>query len=387
VAGTAETTDVLLIGGGVASVRCARTLRREGFDGRILLIGDERTLPYNRPPLSKELLRDDLPDALVHAEPATWYERRKVEFRLGTTVVGLDVEARTAELWDGALVRYEKCLLATGAAPRTLPVPGGAGVPTLRTLADARRLRATATGNGDQRAVVIGGGLIGVEVASSLASLGLSPTLLAIENRLWAGRLGEELSAWAVGRLRDGGVEVRLETRASEVLDGRARTAAGEIDGNLLLAGVGVEPRVGLAEGAGLEVADGIVVDGEGRTSDPTVWAAGDVARSGARRDEHWHHARSSGERAALSMLGRTLDPQRAPWTFSEVAGTPFDVVGDGAGTDWEGWLRPPSVLLRASAGRVVQVAIIGGAADVGAARELVERGASVSEVERTLLG
>jgi 3-phenylpropionate/trans-cinnamate dioxygenase ferredoxin reductase subunit len=380
-------TDVLLIGGGVASVRCARTLRREGFDGRIMLVGDERTLPYNRPPLSKELLRDDLPDELVHAEPAAWYERRGVELLRGTTVVGLDLEARTAELWDGAPVRYDRCLLATGAAPRTLPVPGGAGVPTLRTLADARRLRMAALATGDEPAVVVGGGLIGVEVASSLASLGLRPTLLAMEDRLWAGRFGEELSTWALGRLRDGGVEVRLETAVTEVLDRRARTTAGDVDGTLLLAGVGVEPRVGLAEAAGLDVSDGIVVDAEGRTSDPNVWAAGDVARAGETRDEHWHHARASSERAALSMLGRALGPRRAPWTFSEVAGSPFDVVGDGAGADWEGWARPESVLLRAAAGRVVQVAIIGGAADVGAARELVERGGSVDEAQRLLVG
>jgi 3-phenylpropionate/trans-cinnamate dioxygenase ferredoxin reductase subunit len=380
-----ERVDVLLIGGGVASVRCARALRRGRFDGSILLVGDERELPYNRPPLSKELLRDDLPDELVHAEPATWFERRNVELRRGTTVTELDVEARTAELWDGELVTYERCLLATGAAPRTLPVPGGAGVPTLRTLADARRLRAAALEAEGQPAVIVGGGLIGVEVASSVASLGVRTTLLATDDRLWGGALGQELSTWALERLREGGVEVRLGTQVTEVVDGRAWTAAGEVDGTLLLAGVGVQPRTGIAEAAGLNVDDGIVVDDAGRTSDPNVWAAGDVARSGATRDEHWHHARDSGERAAVSMLGEA-PRKRAPWTFSEVAGTPFDVLGDGSHADWEGWARPASVLLRAAAGRVVQVAIIGGAADVGAARELVERGASVREVERALL-
>jgi 3-phenylpropionate/trans-cinnamate dioxygenase ferredoxin reductase component len=387
VAVSTDATAVLIIGGGVASVRCARTLRRHGFDGRILLVGDERSLPYNRPPLSKELLRDDLPDELVHAEQAAWYERRNVEMRRGTTVTALDVEARTAELWDGTMIGYERCLLATGAAPRTLPVPGGAAVPTLRTLADSRRLRAAALAAASEPVVIVGGGLIGVEVASSLASLGLSPVLLAMDDRLWSGALGDELSSWAVQRLRDGGVEVRLGTRVTEVVDGRVQTATGDVHGTVLLAGVGVEPRTGLAEAAGLEVGDGIVVDDEGRTSDPNVWAAGDVARSGARRDEHWHHARESGERAALSMLGETLPPKRAPWTFSEVAGTSFDVVGDGTGADWEGWARPSSVLLRAARGRVVQVAVVGGEADLGAARELVERGASVSDAERRLSG
>ncbi len=384
-----RTTDVLLVGGGVASVRCARALRRNGFEGSILLVGDEGTLPYNRPPLSKELLRDDLDDELALAERARWYERNSIELLTRTTVTALDVEARVAELWDETRITYGRCLLATGAAPRTLPVPGGVAVPTLRTLADARRLRATALAAGDGAAVtVIGGGLIGVEVASSLAALGLQPALLARGRQLWGGSLGAALSDWALTRLQEAGVDVRLGTEVTEIVDGRAVTAEGTVDGPALLAGVGVIPRDGLADAAGLEVDDGVVVDEEGRTSSDTVWAAGDVARAGATRVEHWHHARESGERAALSMLGLPLPAPRAPWTFSEAGGTPIDVVGDGAGVDWEGWIgSAASVLLRAAAGRVVQIAIIGGGADVEAARTLVERSASVSEAETALGG
>jgi 3-phenylpropionate/trans-cinnamate dioxygenase ferredoxin reductase subunit len=379
-------TDVLLIGGGVASVRCARTLRRNGFDGSILLVGDEGTLPYNRPPLSKELLRDDLDDELALAEQPAWYERNRVTVLTRTTVTRLDLEARAAELWDGTRVAYGWCLLATGAAPRTLPVPGGVGVPTLRTLADARRLRATATQLGPGAAVtVVGGGLIGVEVGSSLAALGLRPTLVARGDRLWDGALGDALSDWATARLEEAGVAVRLGSEVTEIADGRAVTADGPLDGPAVLAGIGVDPRVGLAAEAGLTVDDGIVTDEAGRTSDPAVWAAGDVARSGPRRVEHWHHARESGERAALSMLGLPVPAARAPWSFSEVGGIPFDVIGDGVDVDAEEWARPASVLLRASRGRVVQVAIVAGATDVGAARELVERGASVREARRGL--
>ena len=380
-------TDVLLVGGGVASVRCARALRRGGFAGSILLVGDERNLPYNRPPLSKELLRDDLPEELVLAERAAWYERQRVELRTATTVVELDPEARVAELWDGTRIGYARCVLATGAAPRALPVPGGTAVPTLRTLADARRLRATALETPGAAVTVIGGGLIGVEVASSLAALGLRPTLLVRGDRLWGGALGAAVSAWALERLASTGVEVRLEAEVVEVLDGRARTTDGDGDANPVLAGIGVEPRAGLAQAAGLTVDDGIVTDDEGRTSVDGIWAAGDVARSGPRPVEHWHHARETGERVARSILGLPAEPPRAPWTFSEVAGMPLDVVGDGSAADAEAWARPESVLVRSRAGKVAQIAIIAGAADVESARRLVERGASVRETTVALAG
>ena len=128
------TVEILLIGGGVASVRCARTLRREGFAGRIALVGDEPFLPYNRPPLSKELLRDDLPDELVLAEPERWYERRSVELVTGRRVAALDLEARHATLEDGTEIEFERCLIATGARPRELNVQGGDLTLLLRTL-------------------------------------------------------------------------------------------------------------------------------------------------------------------------------------------------------------------------------------------------------------
>ena len=171
-AGTPRTTAVLLIGGGVASVRCARTLRREGFQGRIALVGDEPSLPYNRPPLSKELLRGDLPDDLVLAEPERWYERRSVELLSGRSVVALDLDAHEAMLDDGSTIGFERCLIATGARPRELNIEGGEGTLLLRTLADARSIRARAIDAGvEAQVIVIGGGFIGVEVASSLAAL------------------------------------------------------------------------------------------------------------------------------------------------------------------------------------------------------------------------
>ena len=190
-----ERVEVLLVGGGVASVRCARALRRNGFTGSILLVGLEPALPYNRPPLSKELLRDDLSDELVMAEPASWYARRSVELRTGTTVVELDPDAHVATLDDGSVIGFAQCLIATGAEPRTLPIDGGEHAILLRTLPDARRLRAAAIAAGEGApATVIGGGFIGVEVASALASLGLRPTVVEMADALWGGALGRSLA-------------------------------------------------------------------------------------------------------------------------------------------------------------------------------------------------
>jgi 3-phenylpropionate/trans-cinnamate dioxygenase ferredoxin reductase subunit len=373
------TVEILLVGGGVASVRCARALRREGFDGRIVLVGDEPSLPYNRPPLSKELLRDDLPDELVLAEPERWYERRTVELFTGSHVAELDLDARRATLDDGTAIGFERCLIATGARPRELRVEGGEGTRLLRTLSDARALRSRAIGAGPgSRVTVIGGGFIGVEVASGLAALGLRPTILEMGDRLWAGALGDELDTWARKRLAAVGIEVRLGAPVTRLESSAAWVADEHHEHAFSVAGIGVVPRTELAEAAGLTVDDGIVTDGEHRTSDASVWAAGDAARVGGRRIEHWHAAREGGERAALSMLGQTLAPPRAPWVFSEVAGELLDVVGWSPTWDETIVLGDPdsrSFAVAYVADREVrQVAVVNGAIPVEEARAFVER-------------
>jgi 3-phenylpropionate/trans-cinnamate dioxygenase ferredoxin reductase subunit len=378
--------DVLLIGGGVTSARCARTLRRSGFDGSILLLTEEPMLPYNRPPLSKELLREDLPADLLLAEPASFYERRSVEVVTGVAVVGLDVASRTATLGDGTTIRYGRCLLATGAEPLRLPVPGAdRGLP-LRTLADAQRLRSLAEqAPAGANVAIVGGGLIGVEVASGLAALGLRPTILERAGSLWGGSLGHELARWAEARLADAGVTVRTGASVTALEAGAAVVGDERIEASITVVGIGVRPRTSLAEGAGLDLGDGIVTDAEQRTSAPRVWAAGDAARTAGRRVEHWHAAREAGERAALSMLGRPVPPVPAPWTFTEVAGTPVDILGAAGDWDEERWLGDGGVLAYRAGDRVVQLAVIDAALDPGRARELVAAGASVAEVEREL--
>jgi NADPH-dependent 2,4-dienoyl-CoA reductase/sulfur reductase-like enzyme len=380
----ARHVDVLLVGGGVAAARCARTLRRQGFSGSILLVSDEALPPYNRPPLSKELLREDLPTELVLAEPMSWYQRRGVELSLSTPVVALDPEARTVSLADGGKVGFGQLLLATGAEPRRPPFPDADRARLLRTLPDAVALREAAVG--EARAVVIGGGFIGVEVASSLAARGLSVTVVERTAALWAGTLGEPLSAWAVERLADAGVTVRLSAPVSSI--GPEGVVLGDevLPADLVVAGVGVAPRVALAQAADLEVDDGVLVDAGQRTATAGILAAGDMARPrDGVRVEHWHAARESGERAALAMLGLEVPPPRAPWIFSEVVGVTVDVVG--VATDWDDTLIRGGVHAYLHGGRLVQVAVIDGAVEVEAARRLVEGNGTPQQLAALLSG
>jgi 3-phenylpropionate/trans-cinnamate dioxygenase ferredoxin reductase subunit len=395
VAGARRHAEVLLVGGGVASARCARRLRRGGFSGSILLVGEEPMAPYNRPPLSKELLAGAVPEDLLLVEPEDWYARKGVELLTGTAVTGLDVEARVARLADGGEVSFETCLLATGAEPVRPPIPGGEHARLLRTAEDANTLRDAALAflaAGERpRAAVLGGGFIGVEVAASLAGLGVEVTLVERTPMLWAGSLGPTVAAWAGERLRAVGVDVRIGT-AAEAIEPDALVVDGErIRAELLVAGVGVRPRTGLAEMAGLPVDDGIVVDAERRAA-PGVLAAGDVARvphpladGRGLRVEHWHAAREGGEAAALAIVGAPVPAPRAPWVYSEFAGQLLDVVGWAARIEDEVLLGDRAgdrfAVAHLAGGRVVQVAVVNGFVGVDDARRFVEASPSASEL------
>jgi NADPH-dependent 2,4-dienoyl-CoA reductase/sulfur reductase-like enzyme len=363
--------DALLIGGGVAAVRCARTLRRHGFEGSILIVGEEAAAPYNRPPLTKELLREEVPLELVAAEPAEWYARQRVELLTGAQVTALDPVDRVARLTDGTRIAFSQCLLATGASPRRPPIPGADRVLLLRTLDDALALRSRAVAGA--RAVVLGGGFIGVEAAGSMAARGVRVTLLELSDGLWAGSLGEHVSAWAVDRLSNAGIDVRLQTPVLAVEPDGVRLEAGMLPADFVLAGVGVAARVELASAAGLHVDNGVVVDASRRTSASAVFAAGDTARpADGPRIEHWHAAREAGEAAALGMLGADPPPRRAPWVFSEFAGATLDVVGWAPA--WDEIVMRHGVHAYVAEGRVIQVAVLDGAVPIEAARAFVER-------------
>ncbi|MEO8246850.1 MAG: FAD-dependent oxidoreductase [Chloroflexota bacterium] len=379
--------ELLAVGGGVAAARCVRAMRRQGFRGSILLVGDESLPPYNRPPLSKELLLTDdpPPDELLLAEAEEWYARRGVLLARGATVARLDLDARTATLTDGTRVGYDRCLIATGAAPRPLRIAGGERALLLRTVTDARILRGAIDAHRGAAAVVVGGGFIGLEVASALAARGLSATVVELGDTLWGGQLGRLLAARAGDLLAAAGVTVRLGAAVTRLDAGGAWIGDELLPTSLVVAGIGVVPRDELARAAGLAVDDGILVDEAGRTSDSAIWAAGDVTRVGGQRVEHWHAAREAGERAAASMLGQAVADVPVPWVFSELAGTTLDVMGAPASGDEEAWLADERVVVSSREGRTVGLAVLGGAIAPQAARSLIGQphAAVVAALER----
>ncbi|KNB52968.1 NAD(P)/FAD-dependent oxidoreductase [Streptomyces caatingaensis] len=329
----------VVVGGGLAGAKAAETLRAEGFTGRVILICDERDHPYERPPLSKGYLigKDERDSVFVH-EPA-WYARSDIELHLGQPAVHLDRAARTVRLGDGTVVRYDRLLLATGAEPRRLDIPGTglAGVHHLRRLAHAERLRGVlaSLGRDNGHLVIAGAGWIGLEVAAAARGYGAEVTVVEPEPTPLHGVLGPELGQLFTDLHREHGVRFHFGARLVEITgqDGMVlavRTDDGEEHpAHAVLAAIGAAPRTALAETAGLALVDradggGIAVDASLRTSDPEIFAAGDVAAvasagPGPRlRVEHWANALHSGPAAARAMLGREVVHDRVPYFFSD---------------------------------------------------------------------
>jgi 3-phenylpropionate/trans-cinnamate dioxygenase ferredoxin reductase subunit len=325
---SADTTHVIA-GASLAGATAAAELREQGFGGRVVLVGSERELPYERPPLSKDYLRSEVQrdSALVH--PAEFYDDHDIELRLGRTVTELDLGAAEAVLDDGERLGYDRLLLATGARPRPIPVPGAdlAGVHYLRTLADADALIA-AIGDA-KRAVVVGAGWIGAEVAASARSKGLEVALVEHAHVPLERVLGRELGQFYADVHREHGVELVCDA-AVESFTGDGRVERVQLAGgatlecDLVVVGVGVVPNVELASAAGLAVDNGVLTDERLRTSDPRVFAAGDVAAAwhphyGSRlRVEHWANARGQGPAAARCMLGGEDAYDAVPYFFSD---------------------------------------------------------------------
>lgn len=321
----------VIVGAGMAGARAAETLRAEGFDGRVVLLGEEPAPPYDRPPLTKEYLRGEKerPEHQLLLHEPGFYDDNGIELRTSSRVTSIEVRAREVELGSGERIGFDALLLATGAEPRRLPVPGAelAGVHYLRSLADADRLKEALRRAG--RVVVIGGGWIGCEVAASARALGVDVALVE-RGRLPLERvLGAELGAFYRDVHTDRGVELHLGAGVTEVRGGEAVEEVMLDDGTALSAdavvvGIGVTPRVELAEAAGLEIDDGVVTDEHLATGAPGVFAAGDVADAwhplfGHRlRLEHWSSALNQGPAAARNMLGITTVYDRVPFFFSD---------------------------------------------------------------------
>jgi NADPH-dependent 2,4-dienoyl-CoA reductase/sulfur reductase-like enzyme len=327
---------VVIVGGGLAGQRCAETLRRGGYEGSILMVCGEPHLPYDRPPLSKELLLDGAEEGLSFRSRG-WYDENSVRLRLGAAACHLDEDARTVHLSDGSSVSYEQLLIATGSRPRRLPMlEGFQNVTTLRTREDARRLRAALAPGA--RLLVIGAGFIGQEAASSATKAGARATIIEAASTPLESVLGNEVGSWFAGLHRSHGVELLLEQRVVGVRGDRRVHSVTLADGRTIhcdhvLVGVGVDPEVAWLSTASLG-ASRVQTDIDGRTDIPGIYAAGDVAAAFDPllerhvAGDHWESAGRQGSRAAKAMLGLDAGPRGVSSFWSDLYGTRVQYLG-----------------------------------------------------------
>jgi len=341
---SAQSQTFVIVGASLAGAKAAGTLREEGFDGRLILIGAEPERPYERPPLSKDYLQGESEREKAFVHEAGFYAEREIELRTGQTVTGLDPTQREVVLDSGEQLGFDRLLLATGAEPRRLGIPGADldGIHYLRTLADSDALRERLSAGG--KLVVVGAGWIGAEVAASARQLGVEVTVVEPFSVPLERVLGPEVGAVYRDIHLDHGVELLLETGVASFEGGerveRVRTEDGrEIECSAVVVGVGVQPRTGLAAQAGLDVDNGVLVNERLETSAPGIFAAGDVANHqhpdlGRLRVEHWANALNQGPAAARAMLGFSDTYDRLPYFFSDQ----YDVGMEYSGyaTEWD---------------------------------------------------
>ncbi|HEX8977305.1 MAG TPA: FAD-dependent oxidoreductase [Solirubrobacteraceae bacterium] len=341
---TTEQTFVI-IGASLTGAKAAEELRGQGFDGRIVLIGDEPELPYERPPLTKDYLRGESPREKTRVHAADFYEQHQIELLTDVRVTAIEPRERTVQGTGMGRLGYDRLLIATGAEPRRLDIPGAdlEGVHYLRTLADCDALRDRLAASG--RVVVIGAGWIGAEFAASARQGGLEVTVIEPAAVPLERVLGRQLGGFYRDVHERHGVQMRMETGV-ESFAGQGsvtgvRTSAGNsIECDFVLVGVGVTPRTQLADAAGAKIDNGIVVDQRLQTTIPDVFAAGDVANawhpffSRQIRVEHWANALNQGPAAARAMLGQEVSYDRLPYFFSDQ----YDVGMEYSGyaTEWD---------------------------------------------------
>ncbi len=333
----------VIIGAGLTGAKAAQALREEGFDGRIVLIGAESERPYERPPLSKGYLTGTADKAALYVHEQGWYAEQDIELLLGRSVTVLDRDAHQVELDSGERLDYDKLLIATGALPRRLAVLGAdlPGVHHLRAVGDSERLRAAIQRGG--RVVVVGAGWIGLETAAAARGYGCEVTVIEPQATPLQAALGPEMGAFFAGVHRRHGVDLRLGCgviglRGTGHVTSVATDDGDEIPADVVIVGIGARPCTELADQSGLSVDNGILVDDHQCTTDPDVFAAGDVANafhprySAWIRIEHWANALHTGPAAARSMLGHDLVDDRIPYFFTDQ----YEI-----GMEYAGWFPP----------------------------------------------
>jgi NADPH-dependent 2,4-dienoyl-CoA reductase/sulfur reductase-like enzyme len=332
----------VIVGGGLAAARTAEQLRREDYTGSVTIVGEEAHLPYDRPPLSKEVLRSEVDD--VTLKPREFYDSHDITLRLGAAARDVDTTAQTVTLADGTVLGYDQLVIATGLVPRRIPaLPDLEGIRVLRSVDESLALRRHASAA--RRAVVIGAGFIGCEVAASLRGLGVDVVLVEPQSTPLASVLGEQIGGLVTRLHRDEGVDVRTGLGVAEVLGSRhvdivVLTDGSEVTADLVVVGIGSHPATEWLAGSGIEVDNGVICDAAGRTSAPHVWALGDVASwrdsTGHQvRVEHWSNVAEQARVVVPAMLGSdTPSKVVVPYFWSDQYDVKIQCLGEPQATD-----------------------------------------------------
>jgi 3-phenylpropionate/trans-cinnamate dioxygenase ferredoxin reductase subunit len=378
----------IIVGGGLAGAAAVDGIRQHDTSGSILLLSAEADIPYDRPPLTKQLWTGAKKVDQIFVHPQSFYAQHGVELKLATDVTQMDVQQHSIQDSNGTTFQYKKLLLATGGTPRRLQIPGGdlEGISYYRTLRDYQQLRAAASAG--KSVVVIGGGFIGSEIAASLSMNGLTVTMIFPEDRLVSRIFPEPLGKALTDYYRSKGIVVLTydvpttiaKTGNGYVVNTRADE---EIDADLVVVGVGITPNIALAQAAGLQTANGVVVDEFLKTSDPDVYAAGDIAFFpeqvlGPRRIEHWDNAISQGKHAGRNMAGANEPFTELPYFFSDLFEFGYEAVGQidsrlPTFADWQEMYKT-GVIYYVKDGRVRGAMMCNVWGKVDAARELIRR-------------
>jgi 3-phenylpropionate/trans-cinnamate dioxygenase ferredoxin reductase subunit len=339
-------SHVVIAGGGHAGGAVAAFLRQYGFDGDITLVGEEEFLPYQRPPLSKGWLLELMEAEHVELRPAAFYQENRIALRLGCRIAGIDRAARRLQLEDGESIGYDSLVLATGCSPLLPPIPGidSEGVLTLRGVRDAERLKATI--HAGAKVVIVGGGYIGLEVAASASMSGAQVTVVERAPRVLARVAHPALSELLTGVHAEHGVRIETGRCVARIVLHAGKVGAVVLDdgrelaADVVLIGVGGRPNDGLAQAAGLTCDDGIVVGLDARTSDPHIYAIGDVTRRPLplydcmARLESVPNAMEQAKQAASAITGRAAPAPEVPWQWSDQYGLKIQIAGYPIGAD-----------------------------------------------------